>query len=237
MKIIKDYVISILKPKCNICDRDIDGSSLNLYICPDCYNSLLHFENDENCSICAHPLIEGKCPSCYKLGKIYFDSFRTLGYYREMNKKIIYKLKKEQYSKMNNIIIDALIQKQILKYDMNICVIPDAITDRIKKGAAGMTGFGALLKKKGFKVNNFLEKRISESFKKQKYSKKRERFDDVKNKFYIGQVDISKIDRVLLIDDIYTSGSTLNYCSGILKMIGIKEVHCVSFFRNILRIA
>ncbi|MCB6493045.1 hypothetical protein LI172_10150 [Coprococcus catus] len=32
------------------------------------------------------------------------------------------------------------------------------------------------------------------------------------------------VRRVLLIDDIYTTGSTVNYCAGALKQAGIEKV-------------
>ena len=37
-----------------------------------------------------------------------------------------------------------------------------------------------------------------------------------------------KLDTVILIDDIYTSGATLEACTSVLKATGVKRVYCVS---------
>lgn len=38
-----------------------------------------------------------------------------------------------------------------------------------------------------------------------------------------------KYTSVLLVDDVYTSGTTLNYCAQILKEFGFKKIHGICF--------
>ncbi len=51
--------------------------------------------------------------------------------------------------------------------------------------------------------------------------KKRDRFLNVKGSFsFVG----SSVDRVILVDDIWTSGATMRECAKLLKRNGVKEV-------------
>ena len=53
----------------------------------------------------------------------------------------------------------------------------------------------------------------------------KQRMKNLKNAFIIGQNDV-KLDKVLLVDDIYTSGATMDACSRILYASGVQHVYC-----------
>lgn len=52
-----------------------------------------------------------------------------------------------------------------------------------------------------------------------------ERIKNLKNAFKIGENDV-KLDTVLLVDDIYTSGATMEACTNVLQAFGTKAVYC-----------
>lgn len=53
------------------------------------------------------------------------------------------------------------------------------------------------------------------------------RMKNLKNAFKIGQNKI-KLKKVLLVDDIYTSGATAEACTEILLLAGVEEVYCTT---------
>lgn len=67
----------------------------------------------------------------------------------------------------------------------------------------------------------------SSTTKPQKELSRKERKINVKNAFKISKNEI-QYERVLLIDDIYTTGATLDSISEQLKAAGIKEIYCIT---------
>lgn len=58
----------------------------------------------------------------------------------------------------------------------------------------------------------------------QKELGKAEREKNLRDAFLANEKNLKGIRRVLLIDDIYTTGSTVNYCARALKMAGVEKV-------------
>lgn len=53
---------------------------------------------------------------------------------------------------------------------------------------------------------------------------KEDRIENVKNTYIIKNSKIIKDKRVIILDDIYTTGSTVNECSKLLKQNNVKEI-------------
>lgn len=60
-----------------------------------------------------------------------------------------------------------------------------------------------------------------------KYQNPKERQNNLKKAFNIVQNDV-KLDKVIIIDDIYTTGSTMDEIARTLKEAGVKEVYCIA---------
>ena len=56
----------------------------------------------------------------------------------------------------------------------------------------------------------------------------RERQNNLKKAFNICGNDVKLYDRIILVDDIYTTGSTLDEIAGVLRDCGVSEVYCVT---------
>lgn len=55
-----------------------------------------------------------------------------------------------------------------------------------------------------------------------------ERQNNLKKAFIMGRNDVKLYDRVVLVDDIYTIGTTLDEIAALLKEHGVSEVYCVT---------
>lgn len=85
----------------------------------------------------------------------------------------------------------------------------------------------ALGKSLNLPVNENLVKRVRNT-KPMKRLNPTERQNNLKKAFIIGGNDVKLYDRVILVDDIYTTGTTLDEIATLLKAGGVSEVYCVT---------
>lgn len=132
----------------------------------------------------------------------------------------------------------------------NILFFGDGITEHLGKWIAGLKVDVILpvpvhkrrRRRRGYNQAHLLAKYVSETLKipmdteflyrvgntkPQKELGKKERKINLKNAFKISRNEL-QYDRVLLIDDIYTTGATLDSAARALKCAGVREIYCVT---------
>lgn len=220
---------------CIICDKPI--KKLNTYsLCKDCFSEL-HFILD-GCIKCGKPitnysleeqLVEG-CSYCLKKG-FYFDKVISCIEYNNTSKKIIFKLKYTNKTYMSRYIASIMKEKldiESIKFDY-ILFVP------IHKKRLRKRGFNQAEKIAKY-LGNLTEKEIVDCISRKNNTKmlhklnKEERVKELKNVFKAKPM-ISKIRNksILLVDDIFTTGSTVNEISKLLKLSGVNKVYVMTF--------
>ena len=199
-------------------------------ICKECIAKIEQLKNIENkCSICSQPLKKNNnlekriCNSCSRI-QFKFKNNLSLIRYDEIVKKIILDSKNNGYNKLFEYFIKNIINLNddyIKKYIYNIdLIIPVPIDKRTYL-------------KRGFNQSEILARNISDKYKKEysnkiiklKYKKKAQKelnyedrfktfnktFEIIQNKYVL------KDKNILIVDDVFTTGATLNAISTLLK--------------------
>jgi len=222
---IKFFILDALFPK--FC---LNCKSEGKYLCEDCL-SLLDILENSYC-LCEKPFrlpAAGKCKKCQnkKLNGLYF----ALYYQNNLVKKIIQRFKYEPFARelsndLASLIIThlSLLNKTFDFGDFVLVPIP-----LYKKK----------LKWRGYNQAEELAKELSKSLKipllKDSLDRTKEtlpqielateaRKNNIKGAFSIKRSELLQKRKVLLVDDVYTTGATMEECARVLKESGAKEV-------------
>ena len=200
-------LLDIIFPvKCLYCGKN------GKYICDECYK---RFENSK-----------------YIFKKIddkYFDYMICDSFYIGSKKRLIHNFKFHEKSYLYKYFIELVLKKEkicefLKKFDF-ITYIPMSYKRKLKRGYNQSELLAKELGRKlEIKVIKTLEK--SKNTKVQSTLKEEEREDNVKNAFsFLENIEIRN-KNIVLVDDILTTGSTVNSASRILKQNGANKI-CV----------
>jgi competence protein ComFC len=223
---IKNLLLDILFPKfCLGCKKE------GTYLCEDC-KACLEISENIFC-LCETPQrlnFGGKCPKCgfKKLDGLYF----ALSYQNKTIKKLIRQFKYEPFIKdLSENLADLIIThfQRLNKCEKDFAgkiLIPIPLT-------------GKKLKNRGFNQAGEIAKKLSEKLKipviadclikikenlPQMELSLKERRENIKGVFNVMKKEKIQGKKILLIDDVYTTGSTMEEASRMLKESGAKEV-------------
>lgn len=229
-------ILDLLFPKkCLGCNKS--GS----YLCRDCLADIL--QTDLVCPICERVSIGGQTHSFCK--KRYgLDGLWSLGIYQGTFKKIIQKLKYRWAKDLAQILADLVLEYwakyqpflfEIIKKDKGLgwAIIPVPLHwfRENKRGFNQSSLIGQILSKKlGLGYCDGL-KRIRYTSSQVKL-KEHQRRENIKDAFSVSiPYTLNPTPYILLIDDVWTTGSTLKECCYILKKAGAKQVWALTLAR------
>ena len=228
MMTFKERILRILfPPKCICCDNLVDFDSEYPYICEKCKDKI-KISPVRLCPKCGKPMdLDAYAPHClYCAGaKVRFEYLVSPLIYDETGSGII---KKYKYNGRSDIAksLAPMLWNRIKEYDEGadfdiIIPAPSSKTSGFKlrtehmkdlceelSRISGIPTKELLFKKKGVKHQNSLSAK--------------ERLKNLKGKIdYIG----GSYNKVLLVDDIYTTGATVDESSLMLKKAGCKKIY------------
>jgi len=240
----KNFALNLIFPKfCFGCKKE------GLYLCDDC-RTLLDISEFDYC-LCnpkpvrisnenTHNQTIGKCPKCQNknLSGLYF----ALPYKEKtLTRKLIYQFKYPPYLKdlaqtLASILIEhfVLTNKNTNKIWDNSVLVPVPL-DKKKIKIRGYNQSEELAKElsKVLQVPVVADCLIKTKFTNpQMESKKEEREKNLENVFQTKNYGKIAGKKVFLIDDVYTTGSTLQECAKVLREAGIKNVWGICLARE-----
>lgn len=180
------------------------------YVCKDCLDNL-DILNKE---------VEMDSPY---IKKVYY-SLSYNRFIREKVKDYKYNGKNYLYKSFGEIMVNTI---NLLELDKNIDLIAYIPTHRRKEALRGYNQAELLAKYISEKTNipllkgNLVKIRWT---KEQSHSTKIDRITNLKDSFHVKNPNTIEMKRILLVDDLITTGGTMEECSRVLKKHGAKEI-------------
>lgn len=226
-RIIK-IVADILFPRrCPVCDEIV--LPRGGLICPECVKSL-SFVKGPVCKKCGKEVFSDRLEYCFDCTKHTrsFESGRALINYNDAAKDSMVKIKyknKREYIDFYTEAICRRYEKQIARMGADVLVPVPVHPSRMKTRGYNQAellarGIGRSL---GIPVRSDLLRR-SRKTAPQKELNPAERLKNLEQAFE-AEGNFAGIETVILIDDIYTTGSTIEACTRALKRAGVKTVY------------
>ncbi|HIV86071.1 MAG TPA: hypothetical protein H9900_04590 [Candidatus Monoglobus merdigallinarum] len=224
-------------PKCVFCAALMEVRRDKIYICESCRKTVRFCANLHCCAVCGAPMVSSEykyCASCYNKRKngfpIYFERIVGVFEYNDDSKQGILALKNAQrldaYDTYSVLLHGMLLSKLGgVNFDMIVTVPPS----RQRMNGIGFDQCVRLAEKleklTGVKYVKGCMKRNRETLP-QKSLNLGQRMTSISGAFSLRVPgDTVRNKTVLVIDDIATTGSTVNECARVLKEAGARAVY------------
>ena len=211
-------------------------------------NNILELIYPNVCGICGKICKESLCKRCaieikkYEINlvnknkKMYFNESMHIFKYNEMIRQRLIEYKFQDKSYMYKTFAKIILKNKkvcgfLEKYDI-IIPVPIHKKRRLKRGY-NQTELIAKEICKTISLELKTDVLIKQkNIKAQSELNKNERKQNIKNAFEIKNINEIIDKKILLFDDIYTTGSTVNECSKILKKAGAKQIGVVTIAKD-----
>ena len=229
---IKEILTGVLfPPHCPLCDELIPVGET---ACAACRKKVQYIK-EPSCKKCGKPLENPRQEYCTDCGrkKHQFDQGKAVFVYQGQIRQSMYRFKYGNKREYAEFYANAAVEKYgvwLNKIKAEV-LIPIPMYSRKKR----LRGYNqaevfarALGRKTGILVDEHLVRRVRNTIP-QKELNESQRRSNLKNAFQL-TADIVKYKRVVLVDDIYTTGSTIDEVSKVLKESGVKNIYyiCIS---------
>ncbi len=226
-----EVVLDILYPRhCAVCDEILPfGGGL---ICEECEDKPVPVSGPR-CMKCGRMLYSDReeyCSDCREVIHFYDRAFSVFVYNDAMQQSIFrFKYQgKQEYADFYAESIYKYLGREIMGFKADALIPVPLHKDRLKKRGYNQASLiaGRLSKLTGIKVEEDLVQRVAATMP-QKNLNREERRKNLKRAFLLSR-NIVELTRVIIVDDIYTTGSTVDEMSLLLKEAGVREIYVVT---------
>lgn len=233
---IEKLINALYPPKCPICGGVLSG---NRKICRVCEKEVKVI-TEPKCAQCGKTLWDDEklfCQDCIGRNRQFDKCVSVFDYTGEIRKSI-QKFKYENariYADYYGYTAIKLYGTLLKQWKIDVIVpVPIYKKKQIKRGYNQAEVFGqAVSKYSGIPIDTKLLIRVKDTVP-QKELANTMRYLNLKEAFAIDRERVRSIHNVLLVDDIFTTGSTMDACSYILKKAGVEKVYglCIGSGRD-----
>lgn len=227
-------ILSLFFPcECPVCKRYIKDFKY-LYVCPACYETA-RFEGPYKCARCEKPLDSPHVTECTECAsrENYFETVTAGGYYEGALKELIHALKFYRKKSASKIIARHVLERAgsgVFEGVDLIVPVPLGKNTLLERGYNQTEALAKIIGRKyGIPVKGSLLK-VKETAP-QRMLERHERLTNMRGAFSAGG-GVEGLS-VLVIDDVYTTGATMNEAAKILRKAGAKTVKGLVAARSI----
>lgn len=228
MRVLRDKLLSLLYPeRCVLCDKVIAEKENGL--CKDCREKI-RINNEPICKKCGRKLLdetEEYCQDCKKYEHNFCKGLSFCLYDAEV-KNSMYRLKygnRRRYAYHYGKMMAEHFSKEIESWNADAIIPVPLHKKRFRKRGYNQAELIAqsISMHTGIKVASdiIFREKTTEAM---KYLNRAERQNNLKKAFKVGRNNV-KLKTVIVVDDIFTTGTTIDEMSYVLKNTGVKRVY------------
>lgn len=227
MNLIAAVIDAVFPRRCPVCHDIVPmGDGLICYSCKDGFKKV----SDPYCLKCGKPIRDSSMAYCSQCTNNirYYDEGRAAFIYEDIMRKSIYSFKyggREEYAKYYASQIYAEFGPKIKEWNAEGLIPIPIHKSRYKKRGYNQAYLISkeLSKLTGIPTYDNILKRVKNTVV-QKNLNAIERSNNLKNAFKITKNAV-KLQSAILVDDIYTTGSTINVAAAVLKDAGTSKIY------------
>lgn len=227
------FCINIIYPlKCVVCGSFIPLEEIKSeFLCSKCLSGI-KFVSEPVCKKCGKPSNAHICLECRKKHKIFFDRVFPVAVYEGVWRELIHIFKYNRSDYLDRFLAKFLVEKILgISYLKNSdLIIPIPLHWR-EKYNRGYNQTHLLACEVSRKTNIPILSKGLIKYKKipsQTTLSGKERLKNVRGAFKLGNSKLLKNKGILLIDDVFTTGSTVNECARVLSEAKVKRINVIT---------
>ncbi|HOV17004.1 MAG TPA: ComF family protein [Candidatus Cloacimonadota bacterium] len=217
---------------CLLCHERI--ASQEFWLCGKCRDSLNELSKPI-CNKCGYPLITDECPECAENHYV-FTQARAVFAYDNAAKALVHALKYRGFTKLGDWFANQIfLSEQGNNYLQEIDCVTAIPLHRVRKRERGFNQSELIAQGLAFRLNKpyfpnlIIRKNYTVS---QTTLTGKQRRKNLEGAFFSGKKSAEGL-KVLLVDDVFTTGSTVNEATKVLLQKGAKDVYVLTACRGL----
>lgn len=232
---------TVFPPQCVVCDKTLE-LNVDDGICKECRRTLKPCINEVCCEKCGKPIVsfgtKQRCYRCLRVTNAYFDKIISAYVYDTRIRDSIVRYKGtgiQSYAKIYAKELKKALEQSYagLTFDF-LCAAPSHGKKTISQGFDNVELICRYLSKEiGIPFKPRVIRKVCKTAKQTTLTFS-QRVKNLKNSMTVPDPEITAGKRILLIDDVCTTGATVIECSRALKHAGAKQVHALTLATAVL---
>lgn len=233
-KIVQAFLNALypLKTNCVFCGKILEG---NMPVCDGCL-SKVEIIPFPLCEKCGKPLYNGKTTYCYdcRTKKHFFEKARAYGTYNGVLKRLIHEFKYNKEKRLSALLGEKLFEAYERSGFSDIDLIVPVPLHKKREEERGFNQSLLLAKELGERANIAVKEALirTKLTEHQTVLPKDKRDENVKSAFKVKGNSLIEGKNILLVDDVYTTGSTADECAKTLLSGGARKVYVITIARG-----